>query len=300
MEVTLARQSSTGIGIGKTFRPVGLDEIVTSTDFLPPAFELIPQLLALLDDGENDCEAVADLIRIDPGLTADVLRIANSASFGGARKTACVAEAITRLGLREVCKIVLEIVTAPSLKTRGMFAFQRIDLWRHSLATAVASQTLARHLSDEDPEYVFTAGLLHDIGKALFSRAAGADYFQLMQMCALRNDPVCDAEREEFGLDHGEFGGKLLRNWKFPDAIVAGVSRHHGAMQAGDKNARFAALVYAGNILAYRIGEGNGFPIYAVHPDAGVCELIGLKVEDFGRYEEEVAVMLRRERERLN
>ena len=79
MEVTLTRQSGVGSGNGKTFRPVSLDEIVSSTDFLPPAFELIPQLLALVDDPDSDSEALADLIRIDPGLTADILRIANSA-----------------------------------------------------------------------------------------------------------------------------------------------------------------------------------------------------------------------------
>ena len=299
METTFTRQIAVRSGNGRMFRPVGLDEIVSSTDFLPPAFELIPKLLALVDDPDSDSEALADLIRVDPGLTADVLRIANSASFGGARKTGGLAEATTRLGLREVCRIVMEIVTSPALKARDVFGFQRVDLWRHSLATAVASQTLARHLSDEDPEYVFTAGLLHDIGKALFARAAGADYFQLVQMCGLRNDPVCAAEKDEFGMDHGAIGGKLLKAWRFPDAIVAAISRHHSALQVGDKYTRFAGLIYAGNILAYRIGEGNGYPTYVVHPDAAVCELIGLNVDDFGRYEEEVAVMLRRERERL-
>ena len=78
------------------------DAIIASPNFLPATFELIPRLLLLLDEPEPNFDGVAELIRIDPALTADMLRISNSALLGGARRTESISEAISRIGLREV------------------------------------------------------------------------------------------------------------------------------------------------------------------------------------------------------
>src|SRR5690348_14946818 len=91
-----------------------VDSLIASFSFLPPAFELLPRLLLLLDDGEANCEDFAEMIRIDPGLTANVLRMSQSALFGGAQRIGSLSEAIMRLGVREVYRLVMEIVTSPA------------------------------------------------------------------------------------------------------------------------------------------------------------------------------------------
>src|SRR5438270_13305161 len=113
----------------KDFKPLPVDSFVTELRHLPAAFDLVPRLLFLLDDPDADCDAMAEIIRIDPGLTANVFRIANSGRCAGAQKAATLSEAILRLGLREVYRLVIEIVTSPTLKTPDTFAFGRIDLW---------------------------------------------------------------------------------------------------------------------------------------------------------------------------
>src|SRR4051794_39298933 len=118
------------------FKPIDLDSLVRKTEYLPPSFELIPRLLLLLDNGDVNCEDLAEIIRMDPSLTADVLRISNGASFGGAHRTDSLSEAIIRIGLREIYRTVMKIVTSPALSSPDAFDFQRVDLWRHSLATA--------------------------------------------------------------------------------------------------------------------------------------------------------------------
>lgn len=300
MEGTLAFRTAPAPRRAADLRLRALDDFITSHRFLPASFELVPRLLLLLDDPTANCEKLADIIRVDPNLTANIFRIANSVSHGGARRIEKISEAIARVGLREVYRVVMEIVTSPALKAQDVFASQRVDLWRHSLATAVAAQTLARHLTEEDPEVAFTAALLHDVGKALFSRAAGADYFQLLQMCLLKNDPVWQAERDEFEIDHGVVGGRLLRAWKFPTRIAGAVAEHHAPWQAPHEQSQLAALVHVGNILAYRIGEGNGYPLYVVYPDQKAFELISLHPDDLASYEDEVRWMLLEERARLS
>src|SRR5438045_7861595 len=97
----------------KDFKPLPVDALIAELRHLPAAFEIVPRLLLLLEDPDADCDGMADVIRIDPGLTANVFRIANSARWGAAGKAASLSEAILRLGMREVYRLVIEIVTAP-------------------------------------------------------------------------------------------------------------------------------------------------------------------------------------------
>jgi putative nucleotidyltransferase with HDIG domain len=283
----------------KIFQPLDLEDLIVRTPFLPPAFELIPKLLLLLDDPDVNCEALAEIIHIDAGLTADVLHASNSASHGGSRRTESVSDAIIRVGLRDLYQMVMKIVTAPALTSPDVFRFQRIDLWRHSLATAIASQVLARHLTDEDPEIVFTAGLLHDIGKVVFAHAAGKAYSDLLEGCVESSRIVHRAELESFQLNHMEIGASLLRSWRFPEQIVSAIAGHHAPLLVPQEHAVFTALLYAGNILAYRIGQGNGYPPYSVRPDPGALGLLNLRPEDLKGYEDEILELVQREQERL-
>lgn len=284
----------------KDFTPLPLDSIIAELRHLPAAFELVPRLLLLLDDPEADCDAMAEIIRIDPGLTASVFRIANSARWAVAGKAASLSEAILRLGMREVYQLVIEIVTSPALKTPDAFNFGRVDLWRHSLATAVAAQVLARHGTDESPEFVFTAALLHDIGKTLLSRIAGEEYSELLLTCAETNASVHAAEREAFQTDHTEVAGRLLRAWKLPERMVSAVAGHHWPAKVRDENRGLAALIHVGNAMAYRLNQGNGFPNYAALPDTTALGLIHVAPEDLEGFEEEMVEMLNREEERLS
>jgi putative nucleotidyltransferase with HDIG domain len=281
------------------FKPFDLEALVKRTDFLPASFEMIPRLLLLLDNPDVNCEDLSEIIRIDAGLTTDVLRMSNSASFGGRHKTQSLSEAIIRVGLREIYRTVTKIVTSPALSSPSAFDFQRVDLWRHSLATAVACQVLARQLTDEDPEVSFTAGLLHDIGKVLLAHAGGADYLYVLETCALTSRVVHCAEREAFHADHLEAAGRLLRFWKYPDHIIHAIVHHHSPTAAPHDSETLATLLYAGNILAYRIGQGNGYPVYSINPESSALAIINLDFRTLKTFEEEVHELFRREQERL-
>lgn len=276
-----------------------LDELISGLPNLAASCEILPGLLRLLDDPEADCNDLAEIIRLDVSLTAALLRVANSAALAGERKARSLSEAVSRLGMREVYRVVLEIVTAPVLKGPDASLFGRVDLWRHSLATAVAAQTLAAHLTDEDPEVVFTAGLLHDIGKTALVRVAREDYAQLLDDCAENNWSVEATERRAFQTDHAVVGGRLLRAWKFPEQITAAVAAHHTLYTVCEEHRRLAVLVWVGNIVAYRLGVGNGYPPYVAEPDVEMLRVIGLEAGGWRDFEEEILMRLQTEQERL-
>jgi putative nucleotidyltransferase with HDIG domain len=262
-------------------------------DFLPPSFEILPRLLLLLDDPETNSEAVADLIAVDAGLTADVLRLANMAYFAGSIRVETVQEAIIRLGLREIYRTVMRVVASPVLNSQQK-GLERLQLWKHSLACALASRTLAQHNGD-DAEVAYTAGLLHDLGKVLLARSVGDPYIALLDECKKNGRTFWTAEKTAFKTDHAEAGGRLLLKWSFPEHIAAAVAHHHAPQRGPKAHRRIAAWTYLANALAYKIGYGYGSPEYARHPDPETLRLVGLREEDLKTYEPEVQQALERE-----
>src|SRR5258706_15536746 len=97
----------------KSFRAVHFEQHARTTDFLPPAFELIPRLLVLLDDPEVNSDTLANIIHADAGLTTNVLHAANNAAFAGSCRTESLPQAIIRLGLREIYRLITTIITSP-------------------------------------------------------------------------------------------------------------------------------------------------------------------------------------------
>lgn len=279
--------------------PIDVPALVEKTAFLPPAFELVPRLLVLLDDPDASSEDLAEVIRIDPGLTVDLLHIANSAYLAGRRPSESLTEAILTVGVGEIYRVVLSIIARAGLKASDPFLAMRVDLWRHSLAVAVAGQLLADRLPGERIETCFTAGLLHDIGKVLLASAAPELYGTLLKNCEVSGEPLFLAERNAFNSDHMQVADYLLKRWNFPERLVAAIGAHHDASSVTGDAAPLAALLYAANILAYRVGEGNGFPVYMVNPDPAALALVSLQPEDLPALEEPFTIALARERARF-
>lgn len=273
--------------------------LIHDTPFFPPAFELVPRLLILLDDPHANSDDLAEIIRIDPGLTVDLLQIANSAYLAGRDRADTLAEAVLRVGLGEIYRSVLKIVASVGLKSTDAFLTMRVDLWRHSLAVGVASQILAARLPEERAETSFTAGLLHDIGKVLLARARPGQYAALLKSCEASGHPLHLAEREAFNTDHMEVAARLLEHWKFPERLAAAIRAHHDPASLSDDSAELASVLYTANILAYRVGEGNGFPTYMITPDPAALAPLDLQPEDLPALEERFTIMLARERARF-
>ena len=247
--------------------------------FLPPAFELIPRLLVLLDDPDVNSEALAEVIRVDPGLTADILHTANAALSGSAARIDTVREALLRLGVRQVFRIVMKIVASPVLAGSGDEVLQKLNLWEHSLAAAIGAQFLARQSGGADPELAFTAALLHDIGKVTLAHTYGPAYGALIETARNNARPLYEAERDTFQVDHAQAGSRLLEAWNFPEQIVRGVEGHHDPRRITAPPSTLAAILYTANILAYRSTHGHEYPSYAVAPDPEVLATIGLDFE---------------------
>ena len=195
-------------------------------------------LWAALQRDDVDAAAAARLLGAAPVLAATVMRVANSALFGQRGRVGSLQRAVTTLGLDAVRGIVL----AGSLRHLGRRVDPGLldpgDWLQHSVATAIAARRLAEgRLPPAEAEGAFIAGLLHDLGWAVFASTQP----KAMRACLAELEAApapgaggCDGiERAHFGLTHAACGALVAAHWGLPAAIPAAIGEHHSSGPPG-------------------------------------------------------------------
>ncbi len=134
------------------------------------------------------------------------------------------------------------------------------DLWRHSLAAAVAARELSR-LSRREvaPDLAFTAGVLHDIGKVVLSdhlKGTARELLDAIDQELAENYLV--AERRKLGMDHCQVGSLLARRWRLPEALIQAIALHHDPASAPDEHKPLVYVVHMADVVAMLSGSGSG------------------------------------------
>jgi putative nucleotidyltransferase with HDIG domain len=243
-----------------------LQDIVAATGELPALPSTTARLLKLLDDDTVGADEVLDIIGRDPALTANLLKLCNSAYYGLRRRVGTVHEALVMLGNRAV--VSLAFATSLGDVLRGPLAgyhLERDALWKHSLAVGIGAAHLLGNAGDRDRrERAFTGGLVHDIGKLVLNGPLKA---KLQQLPPAGDFVVLlEGERAILGFDHAEAGAALADAWNFPPALANVIGAHHAAIGVGadaaelpeGADAPLLGAVQAANLVASRAGLGAG------------------------------------------
>jgi putative nucleotidyltransferase with HDIG domain len=235
-----------------------IPQVLKSLKTLPP-FPLVAQrALLLLNQPEVSIQELVDIVKFDPAITANILRISNSAYFGLRREIHSLHQALLLLGTQELLKIIIasgatRVFCRP---TPGYFT-ERLGLWRHSVSCAIMADLLAKELSLAEQATTFTAGLLHDIGKVVLSLYVDQKFTQIIEAVESQNLSFQMAEKMVLGIDHAELGGEMARLWDFPDRLRIVISLHHL-----DRPEAFAddlvLLVYLADLLVLMFGQDLG------------------------------------------
>jgi putative nucleotidyltransferase with HDIG domain len=202
--------------------------------------------------------ALAEKIKYDPGLTANILSMANSAYFGFSRGINSINQALVLMGTKRVFELVLANGVAPVIN-RSIKGYDLPPgvLWEHSVAVAVGTEELARELRLNVPDYSFTAGLLHNIGKLALGNFVEDELNLISDLCRKKKITFDEAEREILGIDHAEVGGILLQNWNLPRHFVDIATYHHRPEDFKEINL-VLDLVHVADILSMMAGYGLG------------------------------------------
>ncbi len=255
-------------------------EILDSANRLPQAVAVFQRVLQLIEDPESSAQDVVDVIQYDPAITANVLKTCNSSLFGGRREIHTVRDALVRIGFNQLLEIILseECTSLFDRSYRG-YDLEFGALWRHSVACALLAKIISRHLKRGNGPHLFTAGLLHDIGKIVLSEFVDQHFDEIKTGLAGGNRAFIEAEKEVLGIDHAELGGRISENWNFPEGIVASIRYHHDPLLA-TSHQELVSLIYLSDAVALMTGLGGGADGLFSHGYKEVMIQFGLKIKD--------------------
>ena len=234
------------------------------------------KMLSLLNNPDISISQIEEILRFDQGLTANVLRLTNSAYFGFSAKIGSVRQAVVLLGAKRLIQLVLtSCVHSVMQKSVEGYDLPAGELWRHSIAVSVAAEALVKELRIPVADFVFTAALLHDVGKLALSDFVEGD-LQKIEDTASPGIPFEVAEQFVLGIDHAEVGALILENWSFPPEIVRAVQWHH-APDAVEKTDSLIDIVHVANVLSLMVGNGMGREGLRYQPSVAATKRLGLK-----------------------
>lgn len=261
--------------------PVNIDEILKKNVTLPICPHVLIRLIDVLENPNNSVGELSGTIMSDPSLTAQVLRVSNSAFFGFSRQICSLDEAILRIGFKEIWTV------AAALKSQELYQRSNTDwlglhgtLWTHSIKTAAFVHALCKRLNPLFCDIYFTAGLLHDIGKLLL-HAAEPQYSEVCEDGRRFGYDLVWREMELFGTHHAKLGAELLKHWKLPALICDLVGRHHEPAGESDHLRLTRNLLRVANEMAHS-SEQPLVPdkiIFNTPIDPELLDTIGLDME---------------------
>jgi len=202
------------------------DEIVQSINSLPQFPENVLHIQRLINDPSSDMPTIARQISIDPALTADLLKIVNSAQYMLSKKVDNISEAVKMIGIKGIKNLLYSYGTQ---KVLGDDTVDKKKLWEHSYKTAFYAYNLVKNFKNDNNllDDVYVGGILHDMGKIIFSNVHPDLLNNIKNLCSEKNMPSSTFEDLSAGMNHAELGALIAEKWNFPDRLVTAIRYHH-------------------------------------------------------------------------
>ncbi len=218
------------------------------------------RVIRAVDDPKTTGNVLAAIIETDPGITAWVMRVTNSAAYGRQRKVTSLPQAVTLLGFNELKNLVISASVRALYRTFGPV---EKELWLHSVAAGIASRLIAREAAKTMAaktlrEAAFLAGQMHDVGRLIIRTKMPQEYNAIEERSVELGG--VGAEEEVLGYAHTDVGSLIMQRWNMPNVIEAAAFYHHDLemceMLAAEHVSLVACVILADE-LAHRQGIGG-------------------------------------------
>jgi len=238
------------------------------------------KLMGLLKKKDVPIADIERIARQDPGLTANVLKLANSAYFGIPSKIGSLKQAIILLGTRRFYQIAFAACMSDTIDNAVEgYDMPPGNLWRHSIAVSKTAEALTKYLKITKEIDFFTPALLHDMGKLVLGIFVKEEY-QAIEKISARGVPPVMAENMILGIDHAEVGAQILASWSLPIGIVDAVRWHHIPERIKQTNMQ-TEVVYLSNLLCQSHGDDDLTGGQDLSPSSVVLERLGMKLNQY-------------------
>ena len=226
-----------------------LKKIIMDTKTLPTLPSVINKLNTLSENEKSSVQEMAKIVSSDQVLSARILRLANSPSYGFYR-VSTISNAMILLGVNVVKSLALSSSIFEIMEKKS------VGLWEHSLGVGVAANLIARKLALPECEEIATAALLHDIGKIIISLKCSEAETAIRTTVREQNIYMREAERQVLDTDHAEIGAWLAKSWFLPDKLSEPIAFHHDVALSENHRIK-TSVVHIADVLIKASGFGN-------------------------------------------
>ncbi len=259
------------------------EKIVDHVRSIPPLSQSAMRIMKIMRQAEYSLIDISHVVEFDAALTANVLKVVNSPSFGLGSPVNSVTRAVTFLGDKTVAGIALASCS-PYVYDSPLNGYEaeRGELWGHSLFAAIAAREISfaarKPLSAET---AYTGALVHDIGKAVLTIFfEGRARELLLSIDTNGTDDFATMERQVFGINHAEVGEALARHWNLPEELAHCIRYHHEPNNAPAQYRPLVFAVHLADMLSMLSGAGTGADSLQYSLDPSWEEYFNLSQED--------------------
>jgi putative nucleotidyltransferase with HDIG domain len=222
--------------------------IVDSVNSLPQFPENILVVQKLIGDPKAEISNIARKISMDPALTADLLKIVNSAQYMLSKKVDSISDAVKLVGIQGLKNLLYSYGTQ---KVLGEDSAEKRALWDHSYKTAFYAFNLGKNFL-KDPNLlddVYVGGMLHDMGKIIFANVHPDLMSKIKNFCIEKSLPSSTLEDLSAGMNHADIGALIAEKWNFPETLITAIRYHHDPTSAQPKHRAMVDTVYLANMF---------------------------------------------------
>ena len=256
-----------------------LKKLIDRNILLPEIPSIVFELNEVIANPLSTADQMAQVINKSPSLTAQLLRIVNSSFYGLPARVERVSLAVTLIGTRELSALAMGI-SIMSLFRKIPSRLLNMQLFlQHSLACGIVSRLLAANKTMRQTEQMFTAGLLHDLGRLVTFIYFPNEILACMGQAAQDHVTLATAEKRLFGCHHGQIGMHMLHQWRLPVSLENNVCFHHEPTEAPDPTS--AALIHVADLLVNALGIGSSGERCVPPLDSQAWEASGLSADCF-------------------
>ncbi len=231
-------------------------EWVKKLSDLPSLPNIHVRITQVVDNPNSSARDVARIVEDDPGLTARLLRLVNSALYALPNKTEDISRALAIIGMTQLKELALATSVSSMFKQVPSGLITMKSFWTHSVACGIAARIIASLRGDHNAESMFISGLLHDIGTLILCTYRSNHFVQAAKLADTKGLALAVAERAVSGFDHAAVGATLLDAWNLPLHIRKTVAYHHEPHQSTAFPME-AAIVHIADIVATAMQVGS-------------------------------------------
>ena len=269
------------------------DQIIMKVSSFPSMPRAGIKLRALLAEENVSVDEIEAILRHDPGLAANVLRLANSAFFGLRKKVGTLKHAVMLLGVKRFAQIAVSASMSKTMdKAVEGYDLSPGELWLHSIAVSNTAEALARQKKLAETNDVFTPALLHDMGKLILGQFVKEER-QSIQRITAQGVPLDIAEHMVLGTDHAEIGALIMARWLLPDDIVNAVRNHHNPERINNSTTK-SDMVYLSNLVCQPHVNGYSSGGEFITPSSIVLDRLGIKIEQYELFAEKTRIWVKK------